>query len=100
MSSHEVVCEAIRLLSTMAKNTYKANMLWVYKFLKTNGFCIRKITHIGRELKKDSHIQTIAFFNSLFNIRREFNISDNINQIGNIDEIAIYYENLYYTTDW
>ena len=89
MDSHEVVCEAIRLLSIMVNNTYNANMLSFYKFLKRNGFCIRRITHIGRELKKDAHAQTVVFFNRLFNIRREFNISDNINQIGNMDETAI-----------
>ena len=98
MNSHEVVCEAIRLLPTMVNNTYNANMLWFYKFLKRNGFCIRKITHLGRDLKKDAHDQTLAFFNGLFNIRREFNIGDNINQIGNMDETTIYYENLYDTT--
>ena len=74
----------------MINNSYKDNMLWFYKFLKRNGFCIRKITHLGRELKKDAHDQTLAFFNRLFNIRRKFNISDNINQIGNMDETAIY----------
>lgn len=75
----------------MANNTYNANMLWFYKFLKRNSFCIRKITHVGRELKKDAKEQTTAFFNRIFNIRREFNIFYNINQIGNTDETAIYY---------
>lgn len=98
VNSHEVVCEAIRLLPTMANNTYNANMLWFYKFLKRNCFCIRKVTHVDKKLKKDAKAQAVAFFNRLFNIRREFNILDNINQIGNMDETAIYYENLYETT--
>ena len=78
VNSREVVREAIRLLPTMANNTYNANMLWFYKFLKRNGFCIRNITHLGRELKKDTQKQTNDFFNLLFNIRREFKIFDNI----------------------
>ena len=81
----------------MANNTYNANMLWINKFLKRNCFCIRKITHVGKKLKEDVQDQTNTFFNHFFNLRREFNISNNINQIGNMDETAIYYENLYNT---
>ena len=69
---------------------YNDNILWFYNFKKKNGFCIRNITHKSRELKKDAQEQTISFFKHVFNIRREFNIYDNINQIGNMEETAIY----------
>ena len=72
VNSYEVICEAIRLLQSMANNTYNANMLWFYKFLKRNCFCIRKITHVGKKLKEDVQDQTNAFFKLLFNLRREF----------------------------
>ena len=82
----------------MANNTYNANMLWIYKFLKRNCFCIRKITHVGKKFSRGCTRSNKHFFNHFFNLRREFNISNNINQIGNMDETAIYYENLYNTT--
>ncbi len=56
-------------------------------FYGTNGFCIRNLTHLGRELKKDTQEQTTALFNRLFNISKIF---DNISQINNMDETAIY----------
>ena len=98
VNSHEIECEAIRLLPTMANIIYNSNILWFYKFQKKKWVLYQKNYTYGWELKKDAHAQTVEFFNCLFNIRREFNISDNINQIGNMDETAIYYENLYDTT--
>ena len=56
-------------------------------FYEINGFGIRNLRHLGRELKKDTQEQTTALFNLLFNISKIF---DNISQINNMDETAIY----------
>ena len=49
--THELIIEAIKLLATLANNSYNANIMWVQRFLKKNGFSIRNITHIGLEIK-------------------------------------------------
>ena len=67
-------------------------------FFKKKHFTIRNITHKGQEIKKKSKEYTENFFKLIFNIRSEFSIIDNICQIGNMDESAIYYENIYPTT--
>ena len=49
--THELIIEAIKLLATLANNSYNANIMWVHRFLKKNGFSIRNITHTGLEIK-------------------------------------------------
>ena len=73
-------------------------MSWFYKFIKRQGFNIKNVTHKGKELRNESKEYTTSFFKMIFNIRSKFNIIDNICQIGNMDETAIYYENIYNTS--
>ena len=63
-------------------------MSWFYKFIKRQGFSIKNVTYKGQELRKEYKNNTI-FFKMIFNIRNKFNIIDNIDQIGNMDETAI-----------
>lgn len=72
--------------------------MWAHRFLKRNGFTIRNITHTGQQIKAESKKFTEDFFKIVFNTRLNIYINDNINQIGNIDECANYYENIYPTT--
>ena len=73
-------------------------MSWFYKFIKRQGFSIKNVTHKGQELRKESKEYTTSFFKMIFNIISKFNIIDNIGQFGNMDETAIYYENIYNTS--
>lgn len=72
--------------------------MWVHRFLKRNGFTIRNIAHAGQQIKAESKKFTEDFFKIVFNTILNIHINDNINQIGNMDECAIYYENIYPTT--
>lgn len=93
-----MIIEAIKLLLTLVNNSYNANIMWAHRFLKRNGFSIRNITHTGQQIKAESKKYTKDFFKIIINTRLNLNVIDNINQIGNVDECAIYYENIYPTT--
>jgi len=97
ISTHELIIEAIKLLPTLANNTYNANIMWAHRILKLNGFTIRNIIHTGQQIKAESKKFTEDFFKIVFNTRLNIYINDNINHIGNMDECAIYYENIYPT---
>lgn len=90
--------KSIKLLPTLANNTYNTNIMWALRFLKRNGFTIRNITHTGQQIKAESKKFTEDFFKIIFNKRLNSYINDNINQIGNMDECSIYYDNIYPTT--
>ena len=98
VNSHEVVCEAIKLKPELINKSYGALMKWCYRFLTRIGYSIRDITHQAGELKKNSKELALNFFNYIYKLRREIFVNDKLELIGNVDETAIYYENIYNTT--
>ena len=73
-------------------------MKWCYRFLTRIGYSIRDITHQAGELKKNSKELALNFFNYIYKLRKEIFVNDKLELIGNVDETAIYYENIYNTT--
>ena len=67
-------------------------------FFKKKQFLNKKHNSQRTRNKKQSKEYTETFLELIFNIRSEFSIIDNIYQIGNMDESAIYYENIYPTS--
>lgn len=72
-------------------------MIWFYKFIKRQSFNISNVIQIGTKLKEDSKGFTGYFFNILFK-HRNSNMGENNCQIGNKDDIDIYFENIYKTS--
>lgn len=70
----------------------------ISKFQKITKKLIKKVTHQAQELKANSKEMTITFFNFIYNIRKDLLIFDKMELIENVDETAIYYENIYNTT--
>ena len=97
INTHELVCEAIKLMPELLDKSYHALMNWCYRFLKRIGYSIKKVTHQAQELKNNSKEMTSNFFNYIYNIRKDLLIFDKYELIGNVDETAIYYENIYNT---
>lgn len=83
---------------SLKENTYSSSHKWFYRFIYRNGFSIRKITHIGQSEKIDSKEHINKFFKLLYEIRNKYNIMDQLDLIGNMDETPICYENIYTTT--
>lgn len=79
---------------SLANNSYKSNMNLFYKFIKRQGFSIRNVTHVGKNLKEDSKQLTSHFFNIIYEKRNLYNIGEKYCQIGNMDETAIYFEKI------
>ena len=73
-------------------------MQWCYKFLKRAGFPIRKPTHIGQSLKENSHELFDKFIFNIITFRKQLNIYEDLNHIGNIDQSPIWFDMAYYTT--
>lgn len=74
--------------------SYHALMNWCYTFLKRIGYSIKKVTHQAQELRNNSKEMTSTFFSCIYNIRKDLLIFDNFELIGNVDETAIFYENI------
>ena len=98
VNSYEVVCEAIKLKPELINKSYGSLMKWCYRFLTRIGYSIRDITHQAEELKRNSKELALNFFNCIYKLRKEIFVNDKLELIGNVDETAIYYENIYNTT--
>lgn len=44
-----MIMETIKLLPTLANNSYNANIMWAHRFLKRNGFSKRNIIHTANK---------------------------------------------------
>ena len=64
-------------MPSLINNSYHALMNWCYRFLKLIGYSIRKVTHIGQELKENSKDLTFKFFTCIYSNRKELYIFDN-----------------------
>ena len=85
-------------MPTLINKSYYALMNWCYLFLKRIGYSIRKVTYEGQELKENSKNLTLKFYTCIYSIRKDIFILDKLDLIGNVDETAIYFENIYNTT--
>lgn len=73
-------------------------MQWCYKFLNRAGFSIRKPTHIGQALKDNTFVLFDRFIFNIINFRKEMEIFEYLNRIGNVDEAYIWFDMTYNTT--
>ena len=63
----------------------------VLLIFERNHYIIIRPTHIGQE-KKDDFNQLFGFLKKNINIRKDLQIIDNLNCIGNVEEIPIFFE--------
>ena len=98
LNSHKIITKTQSLTDVLEVKSYKSLIQWCYKFLNRAGFSIRKPTHIDQALKDN----TYAFFDRfIFNIiyfRKEMEIFEDLNLIGNVDETPIWFDMTYNTT--
>ena len=73
-------------------------MEWCYKFLKREGFCIRKPTHAGQALKENTFELFDRFIFNVIKFRKDMQIFEDLNRIGNVDETPIWFDMTYNTT--
>jgi len=64
-------------------------MEWCYKLLKREGFSIRKPTHVGQSLKENIFELYDRFIFNVIKFRKNMQIIEDLNRIGNVDEIPI-----------
>ena len=88
----------MKLDETLKEHSYTALHKRLYRFIYRNGFSILKITPIGKSVKYDNKEQLEKFFKLLYEIRYKSNIMDQLYLIANMEEIPIFYENIYSTT--
>ena len=98
LNSHEIITKAQSLTDALEGKSYKSLMNWCYKFLKRAGFSIRKPTHIGQPLKEDSNALFDRFIFNIITFRKEMEIFEELNRIGNVDETPIWFDMTYNTT--
>ena len=98
LNSHEIITKAQSLTDVLEGKSYKSLMQWCYKFLNRAGFSIRKPTHIGQPLKEDSYALFDRFIFNIITFRKEMEIFEDLNRIGNVDETPIWFDMTYNTT--
>ena len=76
---------------TKEEKTRYGKILWVYRFLKNNGYTWRKKTHSSKTIS-DDYIEITSNFFKILRIQRNYlNIDKNTHSnIGNTDETPIY----------
>ena len=64
-------------------------MEWCYKFLKREGFSIRKHTHVDQALKENTFKLFDRFIFNIIKFRKGMQIIEDLNRIWNFDETQI-----------
>ena len=73
-------------------------MEWCYKFLKRAGFSIRKSIHDDQALKENIFELFDRFIFNVIKFRKDKQIIEDLNRIGNVDETPIWFDMTYNTT--
>ena len=73
-------------------------MEWCYKFLKRTGFSIRKPTNVGQALKENTFELFDRFIFNVIKFRKDMQIIEDLNRIGNADETPIWFDMTYNTS--
>ena len=79
-------------MPTLNNKSFSTLCKWFYKFLRRNNYTLRRMTHIGQGPKKEAFDQLMNFLKVIINIRKELQILENLNSIGNLDETPIFFE--------
>lgn len=90
----EIINESLKLDTILKNKSIFPLLTWYYLFIRSNGFSIHKITHIGEAESHNSKEYTETFFIILYNILLNNRIYDQFDLVDNMDEAAICYENI------
>ena len=96
ITTNEIIIKAIELMPTLNNKSYSTLCKWCYKFLRRNNLTLRGMTHIGQSPKKEAFDQLMDFSKAIINIRKELQIIENLNCIGNVDETPKFFEKYNY----
>jgi hypothetical protein len=81
------------------KKKTNTKLRWAYRFLKRNGFSIRRITHLGQIIPTDNNDIKTKFIADIIKARKDLDISFNDNsRIINMDETPCFIDMYYDTT--
>ena len=73
--------------------------MWCYRFIKRNGFSIRRVSHFGQSIPEDKNTLKDSFVKEVILKRKKMNISyDDDYTIINMDETPCYLEMGFDTT--
>ena len=99
VSTKSLVCYAGSLNENFKAKNLKVKLRWAYRYLKRNGFSIRRISHQGQFIPREHSEIKKKFLIDIINRRKEINIDCNDNsRIINMDEIPCYLDMNYETT--
>ena len=75
----------------------KSKVAWVYRFLKRNGYSIRKVTHKGQNIPENSELLKEEFLSEVAEKRKNIDMNfEDTYLIINMDETPVY---LYMVSD-
>ena len=92
LTTHEIINYTLTLNPEMKNKSYHALVLWCFRFMKRNSLTIRIPTHIGQILRDNAYNQLNDFLRIIINTRKDLNICENLESIGNTDETPIWFE--------
>ena len=99
VSTKSLVCYAGSLNEDFKAKNLKVKLRWAYRYLKRNGFSIRRISHQGQFIPREHSVIKKKFINDIINRRKEINIEyDDNSRIINMDETPCYLDMNYETT--
>ena len=92
IGTNQIIIEAYRLMPDLKELSYKSIHKWYERFLLRHGYTLRKITHIGQQVKDDTSDMIIKFILDIKQKMIDCNINDNYELKANMDETPVWFE--------
>ena len=81
----------MRIKRIISNKNIESKVAWVYRFLKRNGYSIRRVTHKGQNIPENVELLKKEFLNQVAQKRKELNMNFNDTWlIINMDETPVY----------
>jgi transposase len=91
VSTKSLILKACELKESFANKNIESKVAWVYRFLKRNGYSIRRVTHKGQNIPENVELLKKEFLNQVAEKRKELNMNFNDTWlIINMDETPVY----------
>ena len=99
VSAKSVILKACEIKKEFANKTMKSKVAWVYRFLKRNGYSIRKVTHKGQNIPENSELLKKEFLSEVAEKRKNLDMNfEDTYLIINMYETPVYLDMVSDTT--
>ena len=76
VSTKSLIGYASSINTKFANKSISAKIKWAYRFIKRNGFAIRRISHIGQKIPEDKNEKIKKFISEIIQTRKELFIEE------------------------